>query len=61
NRRDPGNGLGSGPNQMGLPPGSQVCNLLMMDGAVRAVSSDVSLDIMQKLATPDGGEVVGNF
>lgn len=59
NGRDPASGFGGGANAFGGgPSGAQV---LLMDGSVRTVSPDLSPEVAAALATPGGGETVGDF
>ena len=61
NTRDPALGLGNNPDTFGSPfhNGSHI---LMADGAVRFVRSDVNLTILQGISTPDGSEIIeGDF
>lgn len=59
NARDPAAGLGGGPNAFGGKQGGGL--ILMMDGSARFVSQNVAPGVLQAIATPDGGEVVGDF
>ncbi len=62
NRRDPANGIGSGPSQFGsVDAGQNGANMLLGDGSVRFISNNISPDVMSKLADPDDGQVVGEF
>ena len=58
NTRNPGAGIGVSPYQFGHPSGTGA-NMLMMDGSVRWVSKDIDRSVLRSLATPQGGEVVG--
>lgn len=58
NTRDPGAGIGISPYQLGHPSGTGA-NMLMMDGSVRFVSANIDRSVLRSLATPQGGEVVG--
>lgn len=60
NVRDPAAGLGVGPNTFAAPAGPET-QFLMGDGAVRSISSDVNPSVLQAIATPRGGEIVGEF
>lgn len=61
NRRDPALGLGNTSTQFGAAPGAATCQILLMDGSVRQVSTEISPEIMAKLATPAGGETIDGF
>lgn len=60
NHRDLSLGLGSAPDKFGgtFTGGS---NILMVDGAVRFLSDKVDPNVLNALATPGGGEIVGEF
>jgi hypothetical protein len=60
NLRDPAAGLNAGANSFGSkdPAGVQ---FLMLDGSVRAVSPNISPDVLKALGSPSGGEAVGPF
>ncbi len=62
NRRDPANGFGATPEQFGpASPEMHGAQMAMMDGSVRFISENVNLQVLKALATPGGGEVVGEF
>ena len=58
--RDPSHGFAGGPNAFGSnwTGGSQV---VMMDGSARFISDKIDPAVAAALATPSGGEVVGEF
>lgn len=62
NRRDPANGFGPAPNQFGVAApaigGVQMC---LADGSVRFVSENIDPQVLKALATPAGGEMIGEF
>jgi len=57
NWRDPGIGLSRHPNGFGGPSGGGAM-FAMADGSVRFVSNRVSLETLQALGTPSGGEKI---
>ena len=59
NIRDPATGLGQSATQFGGPNG--VTQFLLMDGSVRAISEHVSPEVMKALASPSGGEIIGEW
>lgn len=62
NRRDPAKGFGNAANQFGpAAPGIGGVQMCLADGSVRFISEDVDLPILKALATPGGGETVGDF
>ena len=60
NTRDPAAGLGDTPTQFGSAHVG-ICHFLMGDGSVRAVSENVSPDVLKAIATPAGNETVNDF
>ena len=60
NYRDAGLGLNRSPDGFGGPSGGEVC-LLLADGSVRSTSDRIDQNVLDALATPDGGEPVGEF
>ncbi len=60
NLRDPAGGIGSGPQQFGGAT-NQGSQFLLADGSVRFISSNVNPQVMKALASPDGGEQIGEF
>jgi len=60
NRRDPALGLNSSPEGFGSP-WKYTTGFLMADGTVRYIDNDIDPKILEALATPDGGEAVGEF
>ncbi len=60
NVRDPGLGIGKAPDKFGSPYRGGT-HFLMTDGAVRFVSETVDPSVLKALATPNGGEQVGEF
>ena len=60
NCRDPRLGLNKSPHGFGSPftGGAQ---FLMADGTVRFISNNLSPEVLKAIATPDGGEPVGDF
>lgn len=66
NLRDPGAGMGPGPNQFvhGYSAGANGqwgANFLMADGSVRWIGSQVDVETMKRLADPNDGQPVGDF
>jgi hypothetical protein len=55
NLRDPALGVNTGPDSLGSPRRDGTL-VLMGDGAVRSLSDKVAPEVMQALATPNGGE-----
>ncbi len=60
NTRDPAAGFGNSAYQFSHPQGMGA-HMLMMDGSVRFVSSEIDQSVLRAMATPQGGEVVGEF
>lgn len=60
NVRDPATGIGKTPEQFGSPYRGGT-HFLLADGAVRFVSENIDTGVLKALATPDGGETVGEF
>ncbi len=60
NWRDPALGINRVPNGFGSPF-EGICQFLLMDGSVQTISEDIDLDTLKALATPDGGEPIGEF
>jgi hypothetical protein len=60
NCRDAGLGLNRSPDGFGGPWGGGA-SLLLADGSVRMVSDGIDQKVLNALATPDGGERVGDF
>ncbi len=60
NVRDPSLGIGKTPDKFGSPYRGGT-HFLLLDGSVRFVSENIDLGTLKKLATPNGGEVVGEF
>jgi hypothetical protein len=61
NVRDPGAGLGIGPDTFSGPRFQNGTNFVICDGSVRFVSNDISPEVLRAIATPDGNESVPNF
>lgn len=61
NVRDPQTGLGNRPDQFGGPWIDGGAQMLFCDGAVHFISGKISPDVLKKLATPAGGENIGDF
>ena len=61
NRRDPGNGFGTAPNQFGGPEAQRGVQMLLADGSVRFISENINPQTLKALASPDGKEQVGDF
>lgn len=59
NLRDPATGIGPTATQFGGPNG--VTQILLMDGSVRVISADINPRILKALASPNGGETIGEF
>jgi type II secretory pathway pseudopilin PulG len=60
NVRDPGLGINGNPQGFGSSsPGG--CHFLLMDGSVRFVSENIAPGVLKGLATPAGGENIGEF
>jgi hypothetical protein len=58
NVRDPGLGINGNPQGFGSSsPGG--CHFLLMDGSVRFVSENIAPGVLKGLATPAGGENIG--
>ena len=60
NVRDPGLGLGHTPDKFGSPYRGGA-HMLLLDGSVRFVSENIDSRTIKALATPAGGERVGEF
>ncbi len=60
NVRDPGLGLGKTPDKFGSPFRGG-CHFLLVDGSVWFVSETIDMRTLKALATPAGGERVGDF
>jgi hypothetical protein len=60
NCRDPRLGLNKSPHGFGSPfiGGG---HFLMADGAVKFISENIDPQVLKAIATPDGGEPVGDF
>lgn len=61
NRRDPTLGLNTSPQGFGGPWSSRMTVFLLADGSVRHISDNIDPKILKALATPNGGETVGEF
>jgi hypothetical protein len=61
NVRDPAAGLAIGGNTFHGPAGQNGTQILLGDGSVRFVQDNVNPAILQAIATPAGGEPVGQF
>ncbi len=63
NLRDPAAGIGATPQQFGVRGSGETAGaqFLLGDGAARFISQSVDPEIMKALATPDGGEQVGDY
>ena len=61
NRRDPALGLNSSPEGFGGPWKNASTGFLLGDGTARYISNNIDPKILKALATPDGGEAVGEF
>ena len=62
NRRDPANGMGTGPDQFGEAcPGARGVQMLLADGSVRFISENIDPQTLKALASPDGDEPIGEF
>jgi hypothetical protein len=57
NTRDPAVGVKQGPNSYGRP-GMEGTLLIMADGSVRSISSDVDPEVFKAMGTPAGGETI---
>ncbi len=60
NGRDPALGIGH-PMGFGGPWTFKGCQFLLGDGSVRTISYDISPTVLEQLAIPDDGQVVGEF
>jgi prepilin-type processing-associated H-X9-DG protein len=60
NWRDPAIGINTSPEAFGLPTNRGGCTFLFADGSVRFISQNTDRAILRKLATPDGGEKIGD-
>jgi len=60
NWRDPALGINRVPHGFGSPF-EGMCHFLMMDGSVQSFSKDIDPDVLKALATPAGGETVGEY
>jgi type II secretory pathway pseudopilin PulG len=60
NTRDPATGIGASPTQFGSVHVG-VCQMLLGDGAVRAISNNVNPAVLKAIASPAGNETVGDF
>ena len=60
NTRDLAAGFGKTPTQFGSVHHG-MCHVLLADGAVRAISTEVDPAVLKALATPDGKEPVSEF
>jgi prepilin-type processing-associated H-X9-DG protein len=61
NWRDPADGINSSPASFGIPTGRRGCNFLFADGSMRFISQNTDRAVLRKLATPDGGEAIGDW
>ena len=61
NVRDPAAGLAIGANTFSGPAAQNGTQILMGDGSVRFVQNNVAPAVLEALATPAGGEPVGEF
>jgi hypothetical protein len=61
NWRDPSAGIGQAPEQFGGPLRSKGVQLLMLDGSVRFLQSDVDSRVLHALSTPAGGEPASDY
>lgn len=63
NLRDPSFGINNGPNSFGGPwgGGSAGAQFVFVDGSVHFINSNIAQQTLRALATPAGGEVVGDF
>ena len=59
NVRDLAAGLGQSATQFGGTNGAT--QILMLDGSVRTLTDNVAPSVLKALATPAGGEVIGDF
>lgn len=60
NVRDPGLGIGNTPEQFG-GPFQGGAHFLLADGSVRFIRENIDRNVLKALATPAGGEQVGEF
>jgi len=56
--RDPALGINRSPLGFGGPAGANGAQFLMVDGAVRFISSDIEHGLLTALGTPNGGEPI---
>jgi len=61
NLRDPAAGLSIGFDTFGGPSSQQGTQFLMGDGSVRFLTNDVSPDLLEAIATPQGNDIVPEF
>ena len=61
NYRDPALGINKSPDGFGAPWSSGGAHFLSADGSTRFLSEDIDPRVLRALATPDGGEPVGDF
>lgn len=60
NWRDPARGINTSPDSFGSPFAGGM-HFLLCDGHSRFVSEDIDSAVLKALATPDGGEHIGEF
>jgi hypothetical protein len=60
NLRDPARGINTSPDSFGSPFAGGM-HFLLCDGHSRFVSEDIDSAVLKALATPDGGEHIGEF
>ncbi|MCA9045805.1 MAG: DUF1559 domain-containing protein [Planctomycetaceae bacterium] len=61
NLRDPADGIGPTPTQFNGCWGKPGCQFLFVDGSAKFIDSDIDPTVLQALATPAGGEPLGDF
>ena len=61
NVRDPAEGIAVGPETFGRNDAEAGALMVLVDGSVRFIASDIDPETLKALATHDGGEWVGEF
>ena len=62
NLRDPAAGFGTNSDQFGNPASQRgIVQMLLADGSVCAISTDINPQTLKALASPDGKESIGEF
>ncbi len=58
NYRDPGKGFGGGPEAFGAPNRRATLQILLFDGSVRSVRTDLPLDLCHRIGEPANGDSI---